>query len=121
MLGSVYDLFAVIGPERAAVVTEFVSKLPRVFAIGVHGVDVEVAIARGSEDDVLAVARYGGLGVVAWRVDEELQVAAVWLGGVDAIGIVDGPDVAARIIGLGRAFDAGSVRGRKKNAIAGRK
>jgi hypothetical protein len=34
-------------------------------AVGIHGVDLEVAVARGREDDARAVGRDGGLGVVA--------------------------------------------------------
>ena len=64
LLGAIDDFLAVIGKERAAVVAEFVRQLADVAAVGVHGVNIEIAIARGGEDDFLAVAADGRLGIV---------------------------------------------------------
>src|SRR5579862_2055251 len=121
MLRAIHNFLAVVRPERPSIVANFVSQLLHVFAIGVHGVDVEIAVARGSEDDVLAVASNGGLRVVAARVGEQFEVAAIGLGGVDAIGVINRPDVAARIIRFGWAFCAGRMSGGKEDAIAGGK
>src|SRR6266513_1593369 len=80
MLGAVDDFLAIVGPEGAAVVTQLASELLDVGAVGIHGVDVEIAIAGGSDHDVLAVPGDGGLGVVAVRAGKLLHIAAIWLG-----------------------------------------
>src|SRR5208283_4704168 len=118
MLGAVDDFLAVVRPKRAAIIAEFVGELLHIAAVGVHGVNVQVAIAGGGENDVLAVARDGGFCVVARGMGQLPQVGAVGLGGVNVIDIVDRPDVAARIVGLGRARGAGGMRGGKENFVA---
>ena len=45
MISAIDDLFAVVRPERAAVVTEFVRQPPHIPAVRIHRVDVEIAIA----------------------------------------------------------------------------
>src|SRR6267143_2359344 len=119
MLGAVDDLLAIVRPEGAAVVTHLVGELLHVGAVGIHGVDVEVTIARGSEDNVLAVAGDGGLGVVAARVGKLFQIAAIRLRRIDLIGIVDRPDVAVGVIGLRWTLGACRVSRGEKDAIAG--
>src|SRR3974390_587849 len=121
MFGAIDDFLAVVGPEGAAVVAELVGKLLHVGAVGIHGEDVEVAVARGGEYDVLAVASNRGLGVVAFGVGQRLEVGTIGSGGVDLIGVVDRPDVTARIVGFGRTFETGSVGRRKQDAVAGGK
>src|SRR5258708_34673208 len=118
MLGAVDDLLAVVRPERTAIVTQLVRELFHVAAVSIHGVDIDVGVARGRENDFLAVARDGGFRIVAWRIGQAVQITAVRLGGVNVIGVVNRPDVALGIVGLGRALRAGGVRGRKKNAVA---
>src|SRR6202158_1106751 len=121
MLGAVDDFLAIVRPEGAAVVTQFVGELLHVGAVGIHGVDVEVTAAGGSEDDVLAVAGDGGLGVLAARVGKLLQIAAIRLRRIDLIGIVDRPDVAVGVIGLRRTVEACRVSRGEKDAVAGGK
>src|SRR6202158_3934074 len=99
MLGAVDDFLAIVGPEGAAVVTQLVGELFHVGAVGIHGVNVEVAIAGGSEHDVLAVPGDGGLGIVAVRAGKLFQITAIRLGRIDLIGIVDRPDVAGGVLG----------------------
>src|SRR5262249_40845427 len=118
MLGAVNDLFSVIRPERAAIVSQLMGELLYVAAVGIHGVDVEVAVAGRGKDDLLAIRSDGGVRVVAWRMSEGKQVAAVRFGGVDFVAVVNWPDVAARVIGLGWALGAGGVRRGEQDAIA---
>src|SRR5581483_1145758 len=89
-------------------------------AVGIHGVNIEIAVAGGSEDDSLAIAADRGFRIVSGRVSQPAQVAGVRLGRVNVVGIVDRPDVSVRVVGLGRALGIGSVSGRKKDAITGR-
>src|SRR5690349_3224909 len=120
MLGAVDDLFAVVGPERTAIVAQFVGELLYVGAIGIHGEDIEVAIARGSENDLLAVARNGGFGVVA-ALGQQTDVASVGLRRVDRVAIVNRPNVAERIVGWRRASGICRKSGGIKHAVARRK
>ena len=69
--------------EWATVVSQFVSELLYVPAVGVHGVNVEIAVAHGSEDDVLAIPRNRGLGVVSRRVGKLHEAGAIGIGGED--------------------------------------
>src|SRR5262249_54841767 len=118
MLGAVDDLLSVIRPEWTAIVAQFMRELLHVAAVGVHGVNVEIAVAGRGKDDLLAVTSDSGFRVVAWRMSEGKQVAAIRFCGIDLVGVVDWPDVAARVIGLGRALSAGRVRRGKQDAIA---
>ena len=74
------DLLAVVRPEWTTVVAEFVRQPAHVLAVGVHRVDVEIAVAHRSEDELLAVERDRRFGVVAGRVGQLLQIRAVRLG-----------------------------------------
>src|SRR2546423_542134 len=121
MLGAVNDFLAIVRPEGAAVITQLVGELLHVGAVGIHGVNVQVAVARGREHDVLAVPGDGGLGIVAVRAAKLFQITPIYLGRKDLIGIVDRPDVAVGIIGLRRTIRACGMSRRKQNAIAGRK
>ena len=67
---------------------------------------------------MLTIASDGGFGVVARGVGKLAEFGAIGIGDVNLVGVVDGPDVAARIIGLGRAIGTGGVGGGKKNFIA---
>src|SRR5262249_33192685 len=121
LLRTVDDFLSVVGPERAAVVTKLMRKLLHVRAIGIHSVDVQIAVARRGEDDVLAVARNSGFGVVSMRFGNWLQIAAIRLGGVHGVSIVDGPNVAVRIIRWRRAGIGSSEGGGVKHArVAGK-
>jgi hypothetical protein len=68
VVGAIDDPLAVGRVVRAAVVAEFVRELLDVGAVGVHGIDIEVAMAQGREDDLFSVNRNGCFGVVARRV-----------------------------------------------------
>src|SRR5204863_1074176 len=120
MLGAVDDFLAIVRPEGAAVITQLVGELLHVGAVGIHGVDVQVAVAGGREHDVLAVPGDGGLGIVAVRAAKLFQITPIYLGRKDLIGIVDRPDVAVGIIGLRRTIRACGMSRGKQNAIAGR-
>src|ERR1035438_3256592 len=99
MLGTVDDFLAIRRPERAAIVTQLVSQLADMRTVGIHGVNVQIAVARGSEDNLLAVAANGRLGVISGSVGQQLDIAAIKLGSVDIVAAVDGPDVPVRIVG----------------------
>src|SRR5438445_6049742 len=121
MLGAVDDFLAIVRPEGAAVITQLVGELLHTGAVGIHGVDVEVAVAGGREHDVLAVPGDRGLGVVAVRAAKLFQITPIYLGGKNLIGIVDRPDVAVGIIGLRRTVRACGMSRGKENTIAGGK
>jgi hypothetical protein len=121
VLGAIDNFGAVVRPEGAAIVAEFFGELADVGAIGIHGENIEITVAGGGEDDVLAVASDGGFGIVARGVGELVEIGTIGIGDVDLVGAVDGPNVAARIIGLGRAIGTGGVGGGEKNFIAGGK
>src|SRR5271163_190811 len=89
MLGAIDDFRTVVGPERAAIVAEFIGQLLHVAAIRVHGENVQIAIAGGGENDVLAIAGDGRFRVVASSMGQLLQVRAICLGGINLVGIVD--------------------------------
>src|ERR1039458_2486177 len=93
-------------------------ELLHVLAIGVHGIDIEIAVAQGSEDDLLAVARDRGFRVVAGRVRELLQVGTVRVRGENVVSGIHGPDVSLREIRARRTLRAGEVSGRKQNLFA---
>ena len=63
-------------------------------SVGIHSVDIEVTIARGGENDVLAIACDGGFGVVAVLGGKWTQVTAIRPRCVYPVGIVDRPDIA---------------------------
>ena len=86
-------------------------------AVGVHRVDLEVAVAGGREDDRLAVGRDRGLGVVRRGGEERLDVGAVGFGGVDVV-VVERPDVPVRAVRAGRARRARAERRRVEDAVA---
>src|SRR6266550_693780 len=87
----------------------------------------------GAVDDFLAIvgpegaavvtqlASDGGLGVVAVRVGKLFQIAAIRLGRIDLIAIVNRPDVAMGVIRLRRTVGAFRVSRGEEDAIAGGK
>src|SRR5690606_20938456 len=78
---------------------------------GVHAIELEVVVAHAGEDDRAVLRAHGALGVVAGGVRELAQVGAVGVGPEDVVAVVDGPDVALALIGLGRAGLAPEVGG----------
>src|SRR5664279_2272542 len=89
-------------------------------AVGVHGVDVDVAVARGSENDVLAIAADGGFRIVAGSVGQQAQIAVIELRGVDLVAVVNGPHVTLRIVRLRWTLRTGGVSRGIQDAIARR-
>src|SRR5208283_592030 len=118
MIGAVDDPLAVFGIERAAVVAELVRELLDVLAVGVHRINVEVAVARGSENDLFAVFGDGGFGIVAGRGGELLHIGAVEVGGEDVVSRINGPHVALGEVGPRRAGRVGQVRRGIKNLVS---
>jgi len=98
-----YDLRAVCREERAAVVAGKVRQLARVFSVGVHAPQLEVAAAHRREDDRTVLGTHRCFGVVAGRVGELRQVRAVGVGFVDVV-LEQAPQVALRHVGRRRAF-----------------
>ena len=76
-IGAVGDPGAVRREERAAVVPRRIGQLPHVSAIGIHDVDVGVAVPVADEEDLLAVRRERALGVVALLGGQADEVTAV--------------------------------------------
>src|SRR4051812_18048786 len=74
------DPFAVGRNERTAVVAGGVGELPHVGAVGIHDIDVGVAIAVAAKGDLLAVFRVGSFGVVAGDVGQAAEDVAVEIG-----------------------------------------
>src|SRR5271167_2048218 len=94
-------------------------KLLHAAAVGVHGIDVEVAITCRGEDNLLAVAGNGGFCVVARGVSEDTEIAAIQLGGVDLVAAIDRPDVAMGVVRLWGTVRTGGVGRREQHAVAG--
>ena len=120
--GTPDDLLRVGRKESTAVVAEFVGQLKQIAGLDFIAPQFEVAGAGGGEEDVAAIGRDGGFGVVALAADEFLEIAAVGVGGVDVVAVGDGPEVAAlRGLRRGRAFAVGGVGRAEEEAVAGRK
>src|SRR5215472_591684 len=97
MIGSIYDLAAVVGVKGPTVIARRMCQASHFRTVRVHRVDLEVSVPRRGENDFLAVPRDRGLGVVDRRGKERTNVAAVRPDRVDVV-VVQGPDVAARAI-----------------------
>ena len=97
---------------RAAVVAHPVGYPADVAAVHLHGVELDVAVARAGEHDPLPVGRHGGLGIVGVVPRESLEIAPVRPGGVD-LQVVERPDVAVRAVGgrraVARVLEGGAV------------
>ena len=117
MVGPVDDLLPVVREERAAVVAGRVRETADSRAVGVHRVDLEVAVSRRREDDRLPVGRDRRLRVVGGRGEERLRAGAVGVRGVDVV-VVERPDVAAGAIGPRRARRAGADSRGVEDALA---
>src|ERR1035441_825925 len=75
-------------------------------------------MARRGEHNVFTVAADGSFRVVAGGVGQQAQVAAIQLRSVNLVGVVNGPHVTLRVVGLGRTLGAGAVSGGIQRAIA---
>ncbi len=116
---AVHDFLAVVGKPRAAVVAQLMRQLAYVASVGIHRVNVQVAVAHGREENLFPVPADGGFRVVPRRIRQASQIAAVGLRGVNRVRTVNGPDVALGIVGPRRACGAGFVRRGKQDALAG--
>ena len=74
MISAIDDLLAVVRPEWTTIVTEFVRQPAHVLAVGVHRVDVEIAVTHRSENEFLAVERDRCFRVVAGRVGQLFRI-----------------------------------------------
>src|SRR5262245_26251409 len=102
---AVDNLTAIGRKERPTIVTHVMRQAPYTCAINVHGVQLQVAIAYGSENNLLAVRRYRCFGVISWRLGEPCQLA-IEVRKKDVEILVDRPYVSTRIIGLRWAIGA---------------
>src|SRR5579859_5291631 len=83
-------------------------KLPYVFAVGIHRVDIQIAVTHGCEDDFLAIFGYRRLGVIARRRGQLLQIRPV---GVCRENVVAG--VYRPYVSLGKIWPWWTCRVRK--------
>ena len=103
------DLLAVPREERSAVGPGPVRQPAHVRAVGLHRIDLHVAVADAGEHDQ-AVRRDRGLGVVAGRARQLRRRRAVGVGAVDVVAVVDRPHVTTRVARPRRtSFDASCV------------
>ena len=116
--GAIDDLLAVAGEEGAAVVARAVGETHHVLAVGVHPVELEVAVAGRGEDDRAVDRADRRLGVVGLVPGELLQRAALDVAGEELVGAVDRPDIALRAVGRRRAI-GGREMGRRRRGSAG--
>ena len=110
VMSAIDDLLAVVRPEWTTIVTEFVRQAPHVLAVGIHRVDVEIAIAHRREDKLLAVQRDRCFCVVARRVGQLLQIGAVRFGSENVETRIHGPNVSARKVRLWRTLLVAEMR-----------
>src|SRR5690349_6157446 len=118
MVSAVNDPFAVGRKERSAIVAQRVGQAPGPGPIGVHGVDFQVVVARGSEDNLLAVAGEGGFGVVTGAGGEALHDLALVGGIVNLVLGIDAPHVSMGVVRARRALLAGFMGGGIENVFA---
>ncbi len=127
------DLFAVAGEEGAAIVAGSVRQAHDVLAVGVHAVELEIAIARRGEDDRAVEGADRRLGIVGVVVGQLRELAAIGLlrgpvvrangaaGGVsgeDLVAAVDRPGIAVRAIRRRWAVGRGEVGRGIEEALA---
>src|SRR6202007_849748 len=93
-------------------------QLLHVRAVGVHGVDVEVAVADRREDDLLAIGRDDRFSVVAGLFGELLEIGAVGIRSEDVVAWINAPDVSLGVVGFGRAVGAAEMGGGVENLLA---
>src|SRR2546422_891001 len=125
--GAIDDLLAIGGEKWPSIVAQLSGQATHVLAVRSHCVDVEVAVAQGSENNLLAVARDSGLGGVAGIVRHAFDARPLGARAVDLKLRKKFPDVTLAIVRRQRAFGArGACRGvddslavRKKVAARG--
>src|SRR5579872_1672524 len=98
MVGAVHNPFAIRREEWPAVISEFVSQLFNVLAVSVHRVDIKIAIAQGSEHDLLAIQRDRSLGIISGSARELLKIRTIRIGRENIVAGVHGPRISLRIV-----------------------
>src|SRR5271154_2968376 len=94
MVSAIDDPFSIWRIERPAVISQLMRELLNVLAIRVHRVNIQVAVAQGSEDNLLAVLRNGRLGVIAWSGRQLLKIRAIGIRRKNVVAGINRPDVA---------------------------
>src|SRR5581483_3517411 len=97
--------------KRTAIITQLVGQPLCAASIGLHRIDFQVAVTRGSEDDLLAVGRNCGLGVVTRSPRELPQDFSIDRSVEDLERRIDGPDVPFGIVRTRRACGTGQMSG----------
>ena len=112
-------LLAVPREERAAVGPGPVRQPLHVRSVGLHRVDLHVAVAHAREHDE-AVGRDRRLGVVARRPRQRRRRRAVGVGAIDVVAVVNRPDVAARVARPRRTLGATPRASRRRGSASRR-
>src|SRR5262249_21341696 len=120
------DLLSVWREERAAVVAFLVRQTSLVLSVRVHDVNLAVAIAEGTEDDLRPIRRIGGFRIVAGRVGQPHEIAAIEIGFENVEVLIEVPTVAPRSLRLldllflfGFAFGVEMRAGEKQARLPG--
>ena len=107
-VGPVGDPLAVGREEGTTVVARLVGQLPHSGAIGIHHIDVGIAVAIADKQNLPAVGGEGAFGVVAGSVGELLKAAAVGARGKNIhvgieVPLITPPAAGAGVFGCLRA------------------
>ena len=111
MVGAVHDQRAVGRKKRPPIVPQRAREPPQTAAVHSHRVDVQVAVAQRREHDRRAVGRERPLRVVSRVGRQAARAGAVGGGRVDVV-VVQGPHVAAGVIGTRGTRRAGVLGAR---------
>ncbi len=101
ILGAPEDFGTVGAEERTAVIAHSVGDPADIAPVGVHGIQLDVAVLGAGKDQPLAVGRGRGFRVVGPVMGERLEATPVGVGGID-LEMAQGPDVALGIVGVRR-------------------
>src|SRR5579862_3724690 len=118
MVGAVSDPAPIGRKERPAIIAERVGEPPDPASVGIHGVDFQVAIAGGCENDLLAARREGGFCVVTGTGREPLGDLAAVGGVVNLVLGIDAPHVPMGVVGARRALLARFMGGGVEHVLA---
>src|SRR3989440_9164750 len=97
MISAIDDLLAVIRPERAAVVTNFIRQTLQVLTTRIHRVDVQITITLRSKHQ-LALPIDGCLGIVTEGGRQSFEIRSIRIRGEDIESVIDRPYIALRKI-----------------------
>jgi len=115
MVGAVHDQLTVGRKKRPAVVAQHAREPPQTAAVHAHRVNVQVAVAQRCEHDRLPVGRERPFRIVCRVGRQAARAGAVGVGGIDVV-VVQGPHVAAGVVGTRRARRAGVLGARIEDA-----